>query len=102
MHRCTGASLSPSAAGTPPRHHLQLLPAGSRNGSCGAPAAQSSAIVGAGFLSPESGRLRDLMKQKGLEDPEVQARVKRITMVVRIDFLLLVLIVADMVIKPGT
>lgn len=42
------------------------------------------------------------MKQKGLEDPEVQARVKRITMVVRIDFLLLVLIVADMVIKPGT
>ena len=61
----------------------------------------ASAIIGAGFLSPESGRLRDLMAQKGLNDPEVQARVKRINMVVRIDFLILVLVVADMVIKPG-
>ena len=60
-----------------------------------------SAVIGAGFLSPESGRLRDLMKQKGLQDPEVQGRLKRITMVVRIDFVILVLVVADMVIKPG-
>jgi hypothetical protein len=41
------------------------------------------------------------MKEKGLNDPDVQARVKRINMVVRIDFLILVLVVADMVIKPG-
>ena len=61
----------------------------------------ASAIIGAAFLSPESGRLRDLMKEKGLEDPAVQERVKRINMVVRIDFLILVLVVADMVIKPG-
>ena len=61
----------------------------------------ASAVIGAAFLSPESGRLRDLMKEKGMNDPDVQARVKRINMVVRIDFLILVLVVADMVIKPG-
>ena len=58
-------------------------------------------MIGAAFLSPESGRLRDLMKEKGMNDPDVLARVKRINMVVRIDFLILVLVVADMVIKPG-
>ena len=60
-----------------------------------------SSVIGAAFLSPESGRLRDLMSQKGLGDPEVQRRMSRITMVVRLDFLILVLVVADMVIKPG-
>jgi uncharacterized membrane protein len=61
----------------------------------------ASAVIGAAFLSPESGRLRELMTEKGVGDPEVLARVKRINMVVRIDFLILVLVVADMVIKPG-
>ena len=61
-----------------------------------------SAVVGAAFLGPESGRLRDLVSQKGLDDPEVKSRVARITMVTRVDALLLLLVVADMVIKPGT
>ena len=62
----------------------------------------ASAIIGAGFLSPESGRLRDLLSQKGLDDPEVKRRVARITMVTRIDALILLLVVADMVVKPGS
>ena len=60
-----------------------------------------SSIIGATFLSPESGRLRDLVSQKGLDDPEVKNRIARINMVVRVDFLILLLVVADMVVKPG-
>lgn len=61
----------------------------------------ASSIVGARFLTPESGRLRELIAQKGLDDPEVRSRVARITMVTRIDLAILLAIVADMVIKPG-
>ena len=60
-----------------------------------------SSIIGAAFLSPESGRLRELASQKGLEDPEVKSRIARINMVVRVDFLILLLVIADMVVKPG-
>jgi len=60
-----------------------------------------TSIVGATFLGPESGRLRDLVAAKGLDDPETQRRLKRITMVSRLDLTLLILIVAVMVIKPG-
>lgn len=57
-------------------------------------------IIGAGFLTPESGRIRDLVVEKGLQDAQVQSRISRITMVTRIDATLLILVVADMVIKP--
>ena len=60
-----------------------------------------SSFIGARYLTPETGRLRELVAQKGLEDPETRSRIERITMVTRVDALLLVLIVADMVIKPG-
>ena len=60
-----------------------------------------STVIGAGFLSPESGRIRDVVREKGLDDPQVKARIARINTIVRIDFALLVLVVADMVIKPG-
>lgn len=60
-----------------------------------------SAIVGATFLGPESGRIRDLVRERGLDDPDVTARIARINTIVRIDFGLLLLVVADMVIKPG-
>ena len=56
--------------------------------------------VGAGFLTPESGRIRALVLEKGLQDETVQARINRITMVTRVDALILVAVVADMVIKP--
>ena len=60
-----------------------------------------SSAIGASFLTPESGRLKELVQQKGLDDPEVKSRIARITMVVRVDFVILLLIIADMVIKPG-
>ena len=61
-----------------------------------------SAGVGASFLGPESGRLRDVIAQKGLEDREVRTRISRIQLVTRIDLVILLLVIADMVIKPGT
>ena len=61
----------------------------------------ASFIVGAGFLGPESGRIASLLDERGAADAEVQRRVARILLVSRIEFLLLVLIVLDMVVKPG-
>jgi uncharacterized membrane protein len=61
-----------------------------------------SSFIGARYLTPESARLRELVSQKGLDDPESKSRIQRITMVTRLDTLILVLVIADMVIKPGT
>ncbi len=60
-----------------------------------------SAVTGAAFLGPETGRIGKLSDERGPEDPEVQARIGRVLMVSRIEFTLLVLIVLDMVLKPG-
>ena len=59
-----------------------------------------SIVVGAGYLSPESGRLNALAASKGPDDPEVQARMKKIAMVSRVELVVLLLVVADMAIKP--
>jgi uncharacterized membrane protein len=59
-----------------------------------------SAITGAAFLGPEAGRIGKLTDQHGVEHPEVQARIKRILKVSRVEGLLLVLVVFDMVVKP--
>jgi uncharacterized membrane protein len=61
----------------------------------------ASAITGAAFLGPESGRIAGLADERGADDPEVQSRIARIVLVSRIELLLLVLIVLDMVVKPG-
>lgn len=61
----------------------------------------ASAVTGAAFLGPESGRLGKLMEERGAEDAEVQSRIARILMVSKIELLLLILIVLDMVVKPG-
>jgi uncharacterized membrane protein len=61
----------------------------------------ASFIAGAGFLGPESGRVDKLMEERGPADPEVQSRIARILLVSRIELLLLILIVLDMVVKPG-
>ncbi|HYH61657.1 MAG TPA: hypothetical protein VD766_07295, partial [Solirubrobacterales bacterium] len=60
-----------------------------------------SAVTGAAFLGPETGRIGKLSDERGPEDLEVQARIGRVLMVSRIEFTLLVLIVLDMVLKPG-
>jgi hypothetical protein len=53
------------------------------------------------YFGPESGRLGRLVGELGVDDPEVRARMKRLLMISRIELVLLVLVVADMVAKPG-
>jgi hypothetical protein len=61
----------------------------------------ASFIAGAGFLGPESGRIGNLVAERGADDPEVQARIRRILLVSRIELVILVLVILDMVVKPG-
>jgi hypothetical protein len=58
-------------------------------------------IVGAGYLGPESGRLGNLVDERGPDDPEYLRRLSRIFIVSRIELLLLILVVLDMTVKPG-
>jgi uncharacterized membrane protein len=60
-----------------------------------------SFVTGAFFLGPESGRIGALAEERGAADPEVQSRIRRVTLISRIELVLLVLVVFDMVVKPG-
>jgi uncharacterized membrane protein len=59
-----------------------------------------SAATGILFLAPESKRLNKAAAEHGPKAPEVQARLRRILLVVRVDVALMFLIVFDMVAKP--
>ena len=59
-----------------------------------------SAATGMIFLGPEAGRLGKLMPTRPPDDPEIQARIRRILMFARADVILLLLIVFDMTAKP--
>ena len=61
-----------------------------------------SALVGSLFLGPEAGRIGKLMETKGPEDPEVKKRMSRIYLVSRIELAVLLIVVVDMVIRPGS
>jgi uncharacterized membrane protein len=61
-----------------------------------------TALTGIFFIGPESGRISKLVDEQGPAAPEPQRRSKRIFLVSRIDLLVIVLVVFDMVIKPGT
>lgn len=60
-----------------------------------------TALNGMLYLTPQTKKLRALFAERGQDDPEVRARIQRTTLATRIDLLVLILIVADMVIKPG-
>ena len=60
-----------------------------------------SILVGAGFLGPEAGRIGKATERDGVESHEVQARIRRILLVSRIELVLLLVVVFDMVVKPG-
>ena len=62
----------------------------------------ASFAVGIGFLGPESGRIGKLIEQRGVASPEVRRRIERIFLISRIELLFLLIIVVDMVTKPGT
>jgi uncharacterized membrane protein len=60
-----------------------------------------SILVGAGYLGPESGRIARATERSGVGSAEVQARIRRIFLVSRIELVLLLAVVFDMVVKPG-
>jgi hypothetical protein len=60
-----------------------------------------SFVTGVAFLGPETGRLGKLMDERSADDPEIARRIGRLAFVSRIELTLLVLIVLDMVLKPG-
>ena len=59
-----------------------------------------SAATGILFLGPESKRLNRAAAELGPKAPEVQARLRRILLVARVDVAFMFLIVFDMVAKP--
>lgn len=61
----------------------------------------SSSVIGAAFLGPRSERLTADIEQKGWDDPGVQALAKQVGLLARVDMVILLLVVIDMVVKPG-
>jgi uncharacterized membrane protein len=61
-----------------------------------------SAIVGATFLGPEAGRIKKLIEEHGPTAPAVRDRMNRVFLVSRIELVILLLVVADMALKPGS
>jgi uncharacterized membrane protein len=57
--------------------------------------------TGAFFLGPEAGRIGKLVEERGPQDPEVRRRLRRVVLVGRLDLVTLVVVVWDMVVKPG-
>jgi uncharacterized membrane protein len=53
------------------------------------------------YLTPQSKKLKVAIADRGLDDEGVMNNIRTLTLASRIDLLVLVLIVADMVIKPG-
>ena len=60
-----------------------------------------TSLNGMVFLTPQTKRLKPLIAERGEDDANVQALVKRVTLASRVDLLILIAIVTDMVIKPG-
>ncbi len=60
-------------------------------------------VTGMAFLGPESARLGKLAAEGHTPaEPDIRRRIHRLVMISRIDLVVLVLVVADMVFKPGT
>ncbi len=59
-----------------------------------------SFFLGMAFLGPESGRIKSLVRERGLDDPEVSRRTSRILLFSRIELLVLIVAVFAMVTKP--
>jgi uncharacterized membrane protein len=58
-------------------------------------------LMGVLFFGPESGRVGRLISAEGPESPAVQTRIKRLIVLTRIDLVVLLLIIFDMVVKPS-
>jgi len=59
-------------------------------------------VTGAGFLGPESARLGKLAAEGHTPaEPDIERRIRKIVGISRIDLVVLIVVVADMVFKPG-
>jgi uncharacterized membrane protein len=56
--------------------------------------------TGVGFLAPRAKRIAELLETKGATAPETQAAIKQILLISRIDVGVLLIVVADMLMKP--
>ena len=53
------------------------------------------------FIGPTSSKVAEAVQEKGIDAPEVAAQMDRLLLIARIDYVVLLLILADMVFKPG-
>ena len=60
----------------------------------------STFLTGIGVLGPTARKIAALSAAKGAEDPEAQALTRKLLLVIRFDMAVLLLVVADMVLKP--
>lgn len=58
-------------------------------------------LIAGGYLIPQTRKLIALATQQGIEAPDVQAKLKTVLNVTLVATVLLVLIVLDMIAKPG-
>ncbi len=61
-----------------------------------------SFLLGVSFLGPQSGKLKETVARDGLESPAAATIQQRLMLASRIEALLLVLVVLDMALKPGS
>ena len=59
-------------------------------------------VTGAFVIGPASGKIGKLLEAEGPSSTEAQALIRRIFAVSRVDLAVLLLVVADMVFKPGS
>jgi hypothetical protein len=57
-------------------------------------------VIGIAILAPASKRLKTLIEEKGIDDPACMAAISRILLIARVDIAVLLLVIADMVVKP--
>lgn len=60
-----------------------------------------SFFLGMAFLGPESGRIKALIEERGVDDPDVTRRTRRILLFSRIEVLIMIVAIWAMVTKPG-
>jgi len=59
-----------------------------------------SFLIGVAFLGPQSAKTAKVIEEFGPDSAEATAQIRRVVAVARVDLLILVLVVFDMVLKP--
>lgn len=60
-----------------------------------------SFVIAIGYLGPETKRMSTLIGQRGFSDERVQFRLRRLMLVSRVELVLLVAVIMNMIFKPG-